>query len=566
MIKLQYIYEKRPFKTRNADEFNLENILYLFVDPTDGLIGCFDYENTIVKGRMGSGKTMYLRANQAYYMYTLVPSLLNESEVILPIYIKLSDFQNINKSDAIYAAIIVRIIEEMTNTLEYLQAGENMANLHRGFQLLNTSNTQKEGLNKVLKKLSKLTADEYIETVQSELAASGHVGNDFLNACASYSNSHVLEMKKTGKPQFEDIVNAYNELLKPYNGKLLILLDEVSSLNKDFFKENGNASPFEVLMNQLRTLPFVRTKIAIYPYGYSDILTETRYGDIIKLEADIIYRDYESFLNRTIVLIEQYLTNSVNETCTIEDLFYVTSENYNVLEQLIYASDGNMRRLVHLIDMAMNEAYKRDRGNDKINLDDVRNALVEQSKGQESLFSTSDQEWLLDLVKVCKSRGTYRFIFPNNSLSLIKYVNKSAEYNIIKIIEPGTGRKSTVYAFDYAYCIYRDIPTHYILNSDRLDKTRSRVTGEFIKKITKISNNLIEQAILPNKIEGKIVYLDKENINGFVKDDNGQEYFINHDEVIVDDRGNAFRIGKRIRFIPVKLDNNLIMSKEIEIL
>lgn len=566
MIKLINIYEKRPFQTRNADEFNLENILDLFVDPTDGLIGCFDYENTIVKGKMGSGKTMYLRANQAYYMYTLVPSLLSESEVILPIYIKLSDFQNYKKSESIYAAIIVRVVEEMTNSLEYLQSGENMANLHRGFQLLNASSTRKDGLNRVLKKLSKLTADEYIETVQSELAASGRVGNDFLNACASYSNSHVLELKKTGKPRFEDIVNAYNELLKPYNGKLLILFDEVGSLNKDFFKEDGNASVFEVLMNQLRTLPFVRTKIAIYPYGYSDILTETRYGDVIKLEADIINRDYESFLNRTIVLIEQYLTKSVNEACTIEDLFYVTSGDYSVIEQLIYASDGNMRRLVHLIDMAMNEAYKRTKGNDKINLDDVRNALVEQSKGQESLFSTCEQEWLLDLVKVCKSRGAYRFTFPNNSLSLIKYVNKSAEYNIIKILEPGSGRKSTVYTFDYAYCIYREIPTHYISNSERLDKSRSRITGEFINKITKISNNLIEQAILPNKIEGEIVYLNKENINGFVKDDSGQEYFINHVEVIIDDKKNLFRIGKRIRFIPVKLDSNLIIAKEIEIL
>ena len=244
----------------------------------------------------------------------------------------------------------------------------------------------------------------------------------------------------------------------------------------------------------------------------------------------------------------------------------MTSGNFAVIEQLIYASEGNMRRLVHLIDMAMNEAYKRAKGSDKVNLDDIRNALEEQSKSQESLFSTSEQEWLLDLVKVCKSRGAYRFTFPNKSLSLIKYVNKSAEYNLIKIIEQGTGRKSTVYAFDYAYCIYREIPTHYLTGSERLDKSRSRVTGDFIKKITKISENLIEQAILPNKIEGEIVYLNKENISGFVKDDNAQEYFINRDEVIIDDRSNMFRIGKRIRFIPVKLDSNLIMAKEIEIL
>lgn len=30
-----------PFKTRNADEFMDENILNLFVDPTDGVAGPF---------------------------------------------------------------------------------------------------------------------------------------------------------------------------------------------------------------------------------------------------------------------------------------------------------------------------------------------------------------------------------------------------------------------------------------------------------------------------------------------------------------------------------------------
>lgn len=69
---LSQIYYSRPFRTRNADEFDLENILDLFIDPTDGLIGPFDFANVIVKGKMGSGKTMYLRANYAYYLHTLV--------------------------------------------------------------------------------------------------------------------------------------------------------------------------------------------------------------------------------------------------------------------------------------------------------------------------------------------------------------------------------------------------------------------------------------------------------------------------------------------------------------
>ena len=38
-----------PFKTRNADEFMDENILNLFVDPTDGVAGPFVYKNEIIK-------------------------------------------------------------------------------------------------------------------------------------------------------------------------------------------------------------------------------------------------------------------------------------------------------------------------------------------------------------------------------------------------------------------------------------------------------------------------------------------------------------------------------------
>lgn len=64
--ELENIYMARPFKIRNADEYDLENILDLFIDPTDGLVGPFEFSNSIIRGKMGSGKTMYLRANYAY--------------------------------------------------------------------------------------------------------------------------------------------------------------------------------------------------------------------------------------------------------------------------------------------------------------------------------------------------------------------------------------------------------------------------------------------------------------------------------------------------------------------
>ena len=52
--ELQKIYCSRPFKDRNADEYDLNNILDLFIDPTDVLNSPFEYSNTIIKGKMGS--------------------------------------------------------------------------------------------------------------------------------------------------------------------------------------------------------------------------------------------------------------------------------------------------------------------------------------------------------------------------------------------------------------------------------------------------------------------------------------------------------------------------------
>ena len=116
--ELEKVYNSRPFKIRNADEFDIENILDLFIDPTDGLNSPFDFTNSIIKGKMGSGKTMYLRANHAYYLYTLVPCLNENEEIILPVYIKLSSFSNIQKPE--YWLILLKKSPAFASTSNHL--------------------------------------------------------------------------------------------------------------------------------------------------------------------------------------------------------------------------------------------------------------------------------------------------------------------------------------------------------------------------------------------------------------------------------------------------------------
>lgn len=558
---------KKPFQIRNADEFADQNILQVFVDPTNGVAGPFDYGNEIIKGQMGTGKTMYLRANYIYYLSTLVQQMIAQDDIVLPLYIKLSDYQHLKDPKQIYNRIIIRIISELLATREKLHSASELVKLHTGiknniFGLWINIPSQK----RIIENLNKLTSEEYIEQVSSELSNKGTIGNKFISACGSYDKREFLELKKKVEPQLTDVVEAYEMLLRPINARILILFDEVGSIDKCFFEECGGSSYFETLMNQLRTLDFVRTKIAIYPHTFADVLTETRYGNIVLLEDDIYSNDgYNLFLNKALSITEKYLSSAAASEVKIEDLFDVTKEHTDLFEQLIYASDGNMRRLVQLLDSTLNECYKRCKAMERANITDVLAAIKNQALQMKSLYYGEDLDFLQNLTTACKKRSAYRFRFPNKSPLLLKYTNKSLEFNIIKVRELGTGRRGTTYWFDYAYCIYADIPTHYQFNSERIARTRSRKEGDWIATITKITDELLLQANLPGKIDGKITYLNSDRTAGFISDDRKDDYFFMQQFVIESDRKIRLTNGKAVRFIPVKLDKSLT-AREIEIL
>jgi len=137
-----------------------------------------------------------------------------------------------------------------------------------------------------------------------------------------------------------------------------------------------------------------------------------------------------------------------------------------------------------------------------------------------------------------------------------RYINKSAEYNIINLIEPGSGRKGAVYGFDYAYSIYKEIPTHYIKETERIDKQRSRISGQWINKITTINDNVIEHSKITGKIEGTVDYVG-DNSSGFIIGDDKQKYFFSKDMIIDNDKNRKIHIGTKTRFLPYKHNDSL---------
>lgn len=563
---MENIFKSRPFKTRNADEYNLADILSLFVNPIDGLSSPLEFENSIIKGRMGSGKTMYLRANYAYYLYNIVPRLINDEELILPVFVKLSDFQHLRNATEIYRALIIKIVEELSSVYLKLQNAKELANIHKGMRKIEADIYFDEKIKQTAHQLLKLGSEEYIQKLNHEFGLSSKLTYRFIEASANYKKNEALELKRKTNPGIGDIVIAYDTLLKDSDGKILILIDEAGSLDKSFFRTQEGESFFEIFMNQLRTADFVRTKIAIYPNSYSDILTETRYGDVIQLEENIIEEhSFNHFRRKAEQIITNYLNKSNNEiTLKVEDLFDIeNNEDGDCIEEIINGSGGNYRRLIQLFDSAMNESFKRNNGNNKIEYLDSVSALKKHCEGLLGLYTDPEKEYLLTLAKACKSRSTFKFKYPNNAPNLYKYLTKSQEFNLLNVIELGTGRKGTTYAFDYSYCVLNDIPTHNIKSTERIDKRRSLLSGTWISRVTNINDEIIAQSEIPNKIEGGITFRNKDR--GFILGNDSIEYFFIDEFIIESDRGKPLWIGKKMKFIPTYIGDTK-MATQIEIL
>jgi hypothetical protein len=181
-------------------------------------------------------------------------------------------------------------------------------------------------------------------------------------------------------------------------------------------------------------------------------------------------------------------------------------------------TNGNIRRLIQLLDAAMETAFLYHNGEGKTTLAHVEETLKKHSRVTEASYSEPERELLNNIVQACKSRSTYKFQFPNMSIALNKYTSKSQEYNLISIIEFGMGRRSTTYAFDYCFCVEHDIPTHYITGSEKINKERTLSKGRWAPRVARISDEIIQQASITSKLDGSVDYY--KDSGGFILGDN----------------------------------------------
>ncbi len=554
---MEFLYRERPFRVRNADEYDLEQVLNLFVSPLEGLATPFDYENNIIKGKMGSGKTMYLRANHAYHLYNMVPSLLDHTELILPVFIRLSDFQHLSEASDIYRSIIIKIIEELSSIYIHLQDADKLASIHKGMKKISHDIVYKHKLSATLNQLLRLGADQYVERVQTKLDLSGTAKPKFIELSAKYSKEQFLEVQKKSNPGIKDVEECYKILLEDRQGKILLLIDEAGVLDKCFFRGDQNDSFFEILMNQFRTASFLRTKIAIYPNSYQDILTETRYGDVIILEESVHDEPgYNRLRKKSKEIIKKYINaNGDPVRHKAEELFDISSAGYgDALEQILYASDGNIRRLIQLFDLSLSMAFEDHGGEGKVLIEHTLASLKRQAHETEGFYNPLELEFLSSVAKACRNRSTYRFTFPYMSPILNKYTSRSQEYNLLKVVEVGAGRRKTTYAFDYAYCVLHDIPTHYQKDSEKINRDRSLKDGRWITRVASISEEILKETEKPEKLHGVITYYREGR--GFISTTEGNEYFFGTALLIESDHNRRINKGMRVIFLPLAFDDN----------
>jgi len=454
-------------------------------------------------------------------------------------------------------------MREMIGINEHFNSVDSLMRLHTGISGLPLSFAKRDV---VLQEVKRLTAHEYVITVQDGMKKGGGIAHSLFEASIEFGKNNTIEIRSDSTAGVQDIIFAYNELIRPLNGKILLLFDEAGSINGTFFRNQKGDSYFEILMNQLRTLEFVRTKIAIYPHSDADILIETRYGDSFLLEERVTSEEgYISFRSKAIAIIENYVENESGESCRIEDLFEASSSSDfgDAIEQIIYASNGNMRRFIYLLDLCMEEAYLANRGAEQVTKEQVLLAIKKHSTAMENHFTENELTVLAATAKTCRSRSTYQFRYSGMSNELVKYVTKSPEYNVLKIVEKGAGRKGTVYAFDFAYCVKNDIPTHYVKDTERIDRDRSLSQGGWIRRISNITRELTMHADIVGKIEGEILFvLDP---GGSIRGEDGVEYFMLQDFILKSDKKRALHAGLRVRFLP-RLLGEIKVAEAIELL
>ena len=524
-----------PFPFLGADQYAEEEILSLFEIDRGTTLRAFSLQNSIIEGSYGTGKTMLLKAIYAFHYSKMIVDIAeNKSAEVIPIYLKFSDLPY--GSTDLYKDLILHIYKKILDTrfliLSFLNNDAWFPKFKNWLNRLTKSGVFSED-----KRYSELTSETVTKRVTQMFKTEGEIGFDWLNKLGgAYEKEYEAELLKKPKPGIIDIENLFINHFQKICGKVLLLIDEVDTLPTNAFEKNSSnkLSIYEVLFNQFRTNKHFLYKIAVYPNTASSSQVEgSRIGTRIKLgfnikdekdftlARDFFYRILKSYLNYCAekeidtkkFFHIQYIDNPSKY---IKRVFKVDNQKYgDSLEQLVFGSKGIVRRFIKLAGDSMLISLRKNRERLIVNKYDVFDSMRDFGRELIERLPENNRALMDRIAFYTIQNKVFRFRAIGNEDFLLSFYDNFKQDNVLyPILDQDRKGTNYFFEFDYCYCLYRNIPTHYFLNAEKVSRSRSLVNGKWIIKSTKVPNYILN---LEAKIEGTIKNYNPKEGWGFIK-------------------------------------------------
>ncbi|MFH0988858.1 MAG: cold shock domain-containing protein [bacterium] len=534
-----------PFKYVSAEDIQLTKVLDLFVMEERKGLACFSLSNSIIRGDYGTGKTMMLKAVQAFYdSKALVDITERGSTTVIPVFVNFAALSHLQDPEDLYKKAISHVYRQMLAVGKDIQSVIKSEGWFQKFKDWRERLTRR-GIYAEEEHYSKLTADEVTKTVKNAFLAEGRVGNNFVSGLSSSQTEEEIKVKSTPDLAIQDLEDLYKRFFEPYCMKILLLIDEIGELDPAFFetKDKASASLFEKFINQFRTSEVFVYKVTTYPNSKSDILQASRFGPLVDLAYDIFDdHGFARFRALTYHMVNTYLKEALTTDhgpTPIGDFFYFirtdtwgqyvgmktrheipsSKTSGDALEQLILASQGIIRKFIVLAGHSLQEAARLFRTHKRTT------AFVTKSVAMQSIahyaadlytqHTATDRELIDQIVFLCKQAQSFRFTCDQGAVLLAPLVHRSRQDNVIKLTDIAEQSRRLTYEFDYGFCILQKIPTHVNIHSDRaISDTRSYVDAKFMSKVATLSPDNLKASI---PLKGKVSWFSPARSIGYIE-------------------------------------------------
>jgi len=490
MIDVEQLMDK--LKKNSAESYSQHEAISFFRKPpmlNDNLLS----GNHLLVGVRGSGKSTLL---MCYYRFLLTSALcelsLGRKASFFPVLVKLKKYNNKNAAQ-INDEILNEIKQGIFNTLDDIRNCNKVTDWEEICLNLPLRHMRDiEEFKYYYDEYFDITSNKfkYFEKFFNQKADSGHIFkllNAFTYLVSSINSADNIEdLDKACSDYFSD------KDLDGYVGRFIFLIDNISSVGESFFNENTH---FTDLLESFRKCKMFQYVISLIDSSKSDYFAKPNLKFFTRNRITYDIESIEGLLDTRRFLVELlYKFLNVPDINELIDIHSDIDEDYSnyqgsgdALEQLAYASKGVPRSAFLIILDALRKYrnYKGLRNIEPLQKSELLNAI--KTYGELHLAVPDPyMAYSQELCNECKKVGVYRFNCNYENIILRNCIISENNEPFLTCIEEFNKDNISTYAFHYAYCVYKDIPSHSTGElKDGLG--RSIFTGKWINITAKIN-------------------------------------------------------------------------------